>query len=311
MVLLASLLLVSAPEEAFLQQNYNRDESFYRLEYNEDRKRNYWFPPLASFVLPGFDQWWERQYLPAASYSGTALASLVYIGARGRPNRSDMELESEFEDHRDLLLATQIYSAAGGLSAYHSFRTAVESRKPYGEFEFLTEEENPADIALSPFCFDYLLRWTTLIPTATAALLGWVILPRYAEGKRDFSRFGADDAGYAFGHSYLAGAWEEPFFRGYIMPAMYQTSGNRWFANAFQSVLFGLAHITSEDDLKYHLWHHTLWGFYIGWVSQHRNWTVSEPIFAHFMWNLIIFTSVFSWNDSAKYMRLDLLNLSF
>ena len=40
-------------------------------------KKAFLVPSIASFLLPGFDQWWEGQYLPATIYSSGGLIGAI------------------------------------------------------------------------------------------------------------------------------------------------------------------------------------------------------------------------------------------
>lgn len=111
------------------------------LPHEPSRPRSYLFPPLASLLLPGFDQWWENQNRSALAFTGAAVGGLMLAGnaaSRLPSNQQDTsDLDTRNDDRRTVLLGSQIYLASGSLSAYTSFRTAVRSRKARGEFEFL------------------------------------------------------------------------------------------------------------------------------------------------------------------------------
>lgn len=310
LVLMAFSPLAEAQERA---EDLERNQSPYRLQYDKERTRKYEIVPLFSLFLPGLDQWWERQYNYAAVYTGTALAATTYVVIKGaEDNRTNSDLSSRFEEDQDKFLAVQLIGGMGMMSSYHAFRTAVWSRQQYGQFSFLTKEETPTDIALSPFRFDYLARWTTLVPLGIVGSLMWVVLPLVDDGKRDFGRYGLGDAGTTFGVSYIAGTSEEAFFRGYLMPATNESFGNKHLANFIQSAVFGLAHVTKKEDFKFRFWNSFAFGLYSGWVSQYRDWTISETVFIHFMWNVTVLTSALAWDpQSVPYTNVDLLNLRF
>src|SRR6185437_6293076 len=111
---------------------------------------NVWWSPFVSYFLPGFDQWWEGQYPEAATYTGVAAAghALFYeqdkhlVGSTGDPGNATA---------RRADLALNMYTAAGGFSAYESFRSAAARReKSLGEYQFLTHDESPGDLLAAP-----------------------------------------------------------------------------------------------------------------------------------------------------------------
>lgn len=277
---------------------FDKPNSPYRLRSQPERARNYFFPPLCTLLVPGLDQVFEEQYLPAAIYAGTGIGGLAY-GVSRVGGLGDEGLMSR--DSRGELLAAQLYQTSGFLSSYHSFRTAVRSQKPHGKFSFLTMEETPAELLTAPFHFEYLARWTTLVPMATVLALVFA-LP--SDG---FQGFGFGDAFYAVGFSYQAGVGEEAAFRGFLMPATAELTGSPLVGNLASGTLFALLHTTNPKQL----WHHLIWAWYIGYVSQKRDWTISEAIFIHTWWDIIIFSAAFATQKRDVPVQLPILNLRF
>jgi membrane protease YdiL (CAAX protease family) len=65
------------------------------------------------------------------------------------------------------------------------------------------------------------------------------------------------------------------------------SGGNFWLANGAQAVLFGAAHYNARDlPLP---WPQALLGFYFGWLTKKNGWTLSEAIFVHAWWDMLVF----------------------
>ena len=260
------------------------------LPKNPDRPRNYLFPPLASALLPGFDQWAELQVPAAMVYSGAAIAGLTLASAStfGIESKAN-DLDSRDDQVRGATLGVQLYSAAGSLSAYHSFRSAVKSRQPEGQFRFLQMEETTDQLLVAPFSFSHLKKPTTYIP-----LLGLSALALIGASQNGpaFKNNGYTDRDFAFGgaFSYLAGTHEEALFRGFLMPVLMESWRNEFWSNTATALVFSAAHISSDNPIP---WPQFALGWYLGYVSQNNDWTLSESIFIHAWWDVIAFASIY------------------
>ena len=264
-----------------------QESSFFDLKDNQDRPRNLIIPPLLSYVLPGFDQWWEGQIGPAVSYSGLAMVGLGISLDGSEPKSPLSTLDNE---ERKFVFGAQLFSTSGYLSSYHSFRSAVRSRKKNGEFSFLKQEETPMDLLWSPFRFDHLTRWTSLIPFALEVTL--FLSAIISEVK--ITNLTGSDVLFAGTTSYNAGVGEEAAFRGYLQPMFYHYLGEGKYAglmsNGITSLIFTSIHIGKDNPVP---WPQFLISTYLGWVSQLRNWSLSEVIFQHFWWDMTMFSIVY------------------
>jgi membrane protease YdiL (CAAX protease family) len=281
-----------------------------------DRPRNYFLPPLISVVLPGFDQWWEGQTNGMLFYGGTAGVGLLTADwARNRLHHRGIStvndaLSARDNDVRAETLGSQLYGDAGFLSAYASFRSAVRSRRATGEFAFLTHEESIPEILSSPFAFSELAKPSTFLPLLVAA--GFAVLEQQGHHSLANTRFGADDVAFAGGYSYLAGTTEEAAFRGWLMPALMQPLGNRFWSNTGTALVFASAHISSSNPVPLPQF---LLGWYLGYRVQNNDWTLRQSIFIHAWWDAIVFTGTYL--DKARrdrpeaWLRLPLLTVLF
>lgn len=286
----------------------------FSLKRDPERARSDFLMPLTGLFLPGFDQWWEGQYGFGAAYSGVWLGGNYYassvatrndldgqIARRRQASRDAGEKDEDFAiDGSDVtvrkyLLGQLIGQGAGGFSAWHSFRSAVRSRRTGDQYAFLGLEESPGDVLLAPLQFKHLTKATTIVPLAIAGILGAVVL--HAETPDNFERsaFNSSDGFFATAYSWNAGTHEEAFFRGYLMPLIAEYTGSDFLANLSQSTLFALAHYnTNPRPLP-----QFFLGFHLGSVSQRRNWTLSEAVFIHTWWDIIAFGVAYHYKQSA------------
>ena len=297
-------------EEDFLEEGANPPLFSTRLPYESTRPRGYFWPPLVSFVLPGFDQWYENQNNSAMFFTGSAIGGILLAsstGDRTGPTQTSSAHSTRDDRDRTELLGSQIFMSAGSFSAYTSFRSAVRSRKPHGEFGFLTKEETAGDLMLAPFDLTLLKRPTTYVPLGLLAVL------IATESGNDLFRnnsFNWKDAAFGSGFSYLAGTNEEALFRGWMMPAYMESWGSPFWSNTATALIFSLAHVSEDNPVP---WPQFALGWYFGYLTQKNDWTLKEAIFVHAWWDVLAFTSVYlteSKNDKAA-IYLPLLSLTF
>ena len=292
------------------------ESSVYSLRRSPDRPRSVFWMPLVSFLLPGFDQWWEGQYLSAAAYSGVAMGGLVYAQSvaaadnlvtdskKRKENAANEQSESQEKEATDTsldskdvalrkyTLGTLVYQGAGGMSAYHAFRTAVRSRKALGQYEFLKYEETPLDVLTAPFHFEYLSRPTTFIPLGIGAALAYLMAVSEPPKDLEKSRLSSADWFFTGAYSYNAGTHEEAMFRGWLMPFLTQQGMSPIWANVSQSALFALAHLGTNSFPLPQL----LLGYHLGYVRQKTGWRLGEAVFIHVWWDVLAFASAFSYS---------------
>lgn len=284
------------------------------------RRRSDIFIPAVSFLLPGFDQWWEGQYGSAALYTGAAIGGTIYSREIAKANHILMSGETDADGDgkadkspndgddkeptldskgiavRKVVLGGLVYQGAGGLSAYHSFRTAVRSRQSHGEYKFLKHEETPGDLLLAPFHFQYLARPSTFVPLGIGAAIMALVLNSDPGDKLERSKFTQADAFFTGAYSYNAGTHEEALFRGWVMPLMYEASASPFWSNAGQALLFAAAHLNTNPQPIPQL----LLGYHLGNVTQNNGWRLGEAVFIHVWWDVLAFTSTFHFQQKEK-----------
>lgn len=257
------------------------------------RKRNYIWPQLGTFFIPGLDQFINGQPLTGATYLSLGAAGFALTAVKAKSIKTgNSDLDSKDNDVRLAMLGYEMYSVAGGLSLYHSFRDAVDTRKE--DFPFLKERDTDTGLALSAFRMDYLVRPTTFIPLlAQGALVG---LLTHA-GDYSWQGLTLADVFFATTFSYGAGTWEEAAFRGWMMPVFRKWTGYDFLSNAITASIFGAVHYSEHNRLPIY---QALTGFYLGWVTQRNDWSISESIFIHTWIDIIAFTTAFAFGKNKE-----------
>ena len=303
--LLGSHPLLANTETDEMTSGREGNSSIFAPRNKPGEPRNYVLSPIISLLLPGFDQWWEGQYLAAGLYSTTAILGYQYAALykddydRKIQSERYLRLSSEERENerthgeieRKIQYGQQIAFAAGSFSAYHSFRTAVTTQQQYGKFAFLNKEETPLDLLASPFHFRYLKQATTIIPLGIIAALHLVTINANYSKNDEFEKdpLTKSDMAFTLGTSYNAGTHEEALFRGFLMPVLHEWMGNGFWSNTTQALVFASAHL---NTVKVPLPQLAL-GWHLGWVTQKNEWQIGEAVFIHTWWNVFAFLSTF------------------
>lgn len=274
--------------------------------YAPERPRNYWLP-LASFVLPGLGQYIEQQWEPGFIYTGTSLVGLTMASVASKRIQEDKLGDLDYDEYnglqRQYTYGMQLYMFSGEMSAFHSFRTAVKTRKANGEFSFLTADETPADLLTAPFEISFITR-----PTTYGPLLAGLVLVIATYDPKPNSDFDLGDAAFTSGVSYNAGVGEEAFFRGYLMPLAREKTGSDFWSNAGTSVLFGAAHYSEGNRFPIF---QTAMGYYLGWVAQRNGWSLRESIFIHAWWDVLALGQQVASSSADKFYRFPGIYITF
>jgi membrane protease YdiL (CAAX protease family) len=248
--------------------------------------------PVLSLLLPGAGQWLRGQWTSAATYTGGSMAAIGFaLAAKEQAGSSEITF-SKISDssvaERKYLLGTQTYQALGGLSLYHTFRSAVWQRQKYGEYGFLGSGESPIDLIKAPFRFEFLQRSSTYIPLGVAALASYYIANHPMDGhvKKFLSR---EDPWFAGAFSYNAGVHEEAVFRGWLMPLLHQAGMSKTSSNLTQAGTFALAHLGSTSLPLPQF----LLGLHFGQTAMNNHWSISESIFIHTWWDVMVLLATF------------------
>lgn len=257
--------------------------------------RAFIIPPLLSFIFPGADQWVEGQLKPAALYTAGGLTGAILL----------TQAKTTTPDNRYKDFAWQVYFTAGSLSLYHSFRTALTTRIPQGEFTFMSSTpEKPSELLEAPIDLSYLGRWTTLLPLALGAGAFFFVTPSKSD---EASSASLDDAFYASSVGYMTGVGEEAIFRGFVLPLMYYYTEDQKLTLGLSSIIFALSH-----GLKLgHFVTAFFFGLYSGWLTQRNNWSIGEVTFIHTWWDVMAFMADYTNNRKHAFLRLPTLTFNF
>lgn len=281
-------------------------------------KSDIWLP-LPSIILPGFGQYfqgdWTGGVYTAVSVVGTivALQGLLEAAAESGEDvdgNPAAQLTSENWTIRRAMLGSLASQGSGLLSAYSAFRISVPRfQQEDGKYLFLTEKESVGDLMAAPLRFGHLLKPTTLIPLGvlTGGVIWLVDYERAHHRGADWTA-SPDDVPFYGALAYNAGTSEEALFRGWLLPVAHQYMGRHfWLANSAQALLFGAAHYSEANPLP---WPQTLIGLYFGWLTRRNQWTLSEAIFVHAWWDMILFAGQIAANREedlgAARVRFDL-----
>lgn len=284
--------------------------------------------PLVSFAvgvmgLAGVCQWWQGQPVAGFAYASVSLAGLAYARRISTANdlkekqKEDEERRKENGEEEDAgfnqkdpafrksSLGLQTTQWSAGMSLYHGFRTAVRTRQPGGQYEFLTHEETPFELMAAPFDFRYLARQSTWVPLTIGTVLALVQYHSPVPEALDRDRFTGEDGFYAGAFSYNAGTHEEAMFRGWLMPVLREWWGTDFWANTAQAGIFAVAHInTVALPLP-----QGLLGWHLGYVTQKNGWQLGESIFIHTWWDVLAFATLFHYKqaepDPAKAAKIN------
>jgi membrane protease YdiL (CAAX protease family) len=244
----------------------------------------------------------EGQQAYGLTYLGAGLAGRSYAGyILGRYQESFSGPDDDFERdafeanpntyEKKIRLGEQIAMSAGSISAYHAYRSAVETYQD-GRYRFLGEPESPTDIMLAPFRFDFMTKTSTLAPVLIAAGIHLLAITQDfdSEELEDYEKVPLDGDGvfYSGAYSYFAGTNEEALFRGWLLPEMYVAFGSEFWAKVANAALFGAAHLGNISTPLPQL----LFGYYLSDLTIENNWKISEAVFIHTWWNVFAFLTV-------------------
>jgi membrane protease YdiL (CAAX protease family) len=284
-------------------------------------KSDLWLP-LGSAFLPGFGQYFQGDWTGAA-YTGVAVAGLA-VALQGQSEIIDTYGEdalnedpnsllfSESWSYRKVVLGTLAMQGSGFLSAYSAFRISVPRfQAEDGRYLFLGPRESVPELMASPFRFDHLLEPSAAIPLGLlAGAVGYLVSDERSHHHGARWTMSGDDFLFTGAEAWNAGVTEEAVFRGWLYPLAYQYTGrNFWLANGAQALLFGAAHFDSHANPV--PWPQAALGFYFGWLVKKNGWSLSESIFVHAWWDMLLFagevaTSYRDRDPAGASFRIDL-----
>lgn len=261
--------------------------------------------PLASLIVPGIGQYVSGAPLAGAAFTATAVAGL----AAGWGADADVVTDlPRGPSNQRAYVGLQTVFTAGALSAWDVFHRAIPALQAEGKYRFLpNQRETVGDLFTAPFDLRFLKRWTTWVDLAWTGAITALVLSNREEGVA-YEPYRARDAAFAGVVSFNAGVGEEALFRGWLLPLLYQTTGNRfWLANTIQSGLFGAGHVGQAGPFALAI---AGWAVYEGWLTRHNDWSIRESVFHHFWYDVMVVTATFL-SDEQEVVQLRFPTISF
>ncbi len=269
-------------------------------------KSDLWLP-LGSVFMPGFGQYFQGDW-SGGVYTGAAVTGYL-VAAQGA-----MEIERDFGkdainqdpgsllfseswSYRKIVLGSFAYQGSGFLSAYSAFRSSVPRfQQENGRYLFLGRRESVPELMAAPLRFDHLLKPSVFIPLGIlAGGVGYLVSDERSRHRGARWTLSGDDFLFTGAEAWNAGVTEEAVFRGWLYPLGYQYLWQDfWLANGAQALLFGAAHF--DPDANPLPWPQALLGFYFGWLTKKNGWTLSEAVFMHAWWDMLVFAAAVATN---------------
>ncbi|MBC7417669.1 MAG: CPBP family intramembrane metalloprotease, partial [Pedobacter sp.] len=276
-----------------------------------EEKRSIILFPLLTAIVPGLGQAIDGEYQKSGSLLGLSISGFLIANEAHKRQEaflaSDSYRHHSYRDNvRAELFGMTMYKHAAGVALYDSFLTRVQDYHREGKYLFLPEKQNLESIHKAPFTFTYLSRPTTFLPLLLAFGLGISEFNRST--KPDHFDLRMSDAATSTYASYVAGVTEEAMFRGWMQPILYENTQNVWLTNTIQALAFGYSHATPQPYIQ------IAFGLYSGWLTPKNYWDLSESIFIHTWWDVIVITAEYARSRSKTKdfnVQLPMFNASF
>ena len=258
--------------------------------------------PITGLGIQGLPQLVHGAPWTAVGYVGTAVTGIALSDGgilsedtlpwRGRDQIADLGLSA--------------YGVAFWLSPWDGFHRAVPRLQGRGKYVFLPRRESVGGLLTAPFDYRFLRRKTTWVALGETAVFTALIL---ADRDAGVPPVRAQDVGYAAGVSMGAAVGEEAFFRGFLLPVMYQNSGRRfWLANGLQGSIFGGLHYDEEFPAGAAII--AAWAIYEGWLVRRNDWSLRESVFHHFWYDTFIITAAYL-SEKERMFRISFPTIRF
>jgi hypothetical protein len=247
----------------------------------------FWLPAF-SLLIPGLGQYAQHASGPGLAYTGAGALGLVMLFSVDSAKHllESNDLPRTVEGQR-ALFGESLYTGAGELSAYDSFRRSVPALKLRGRYHFLPEPDPLSSLFTAPFDPHFLGRWTTWIHLAYTGAIVTLIAVDATEPGRVYLPYRFHDAVFGTALSYQAGVGEEAWFRGWFFPMVHDANGEQmWLSNSLQAVIFGGLHAAQAGPFALVI---TGWAWYEGWLTKRNGWSIRESIFHHFWYDVAAF----------------------
>ena len=261
--------------------------------------------PLGSYIVPGLGQYVHRAPTTGLAYTAVA-AGGIRTGIVAGKLPDSLLIPRDAERQRGLM-GWQVAMSAMQLSSWDAFHRAVPALQREGKYTFLPpRRESVGSLMSAPFDPRFLKRWTTWVDLGQTALLTGVVLAGRESDEPHFPLRG-QDVGVGMWLSGNAAVSEEAFFRGYLLPMMYQNFGKRfWLANTAQATLFAAAHGNVGGAPLY-----IASGLWEGWIVRRNDWSLRESVFHHFWYDVAVVTAALYAEKRPAGMRIRFPAITF
>jgi membrane protease YdiL (CAAX protease family) len=274
----------------------------------EARRGSEFLTPLGSWFLPGLGQYIERAPLAGVAYSATALAGMAVSLSAGDVGWSGADPLPRDAGDQFAFQGMHVQQTAGFLSGWDAFSRAVPALQAQGRYDFLTTPESVGDLLTAPFDVRFLSRPTTWLHLAYTGVITAIVLGERNPGT-EYEPFHPRDAAFLTAMSFNAGVGEEAAFRGWLMPVLYQNSGQRfWLSNTVQAGIFGGLHAATAREFAAVIGG---WALYEGWLTRRNDWSIRESIFHHFWYDVAVVTAILLADERAGPMQLTFPTIRF
>jgi hypothetical protein len=179
-------------------------------------------------------------------------------------------------------------------SSYGAYRDA--RRRNNAGYRTPAPSESLTDLAVAPFSFEYLFRFTTFIPLAIQA---WGAF----SSKDGYGIYRAEDVSardlYLFNAvaNEMTAVGEEAFFRGFLNNEFSNRYGDT-IGLGLSSAVFGLAHTGQGQTAN--AWQAAAAGLYLGWMHQRNGFQIGEGVALHYWINVLAGISAIRNGGSAQ-----------
>jgi membrane protease YdiL (CAAX protease family) len=269
----------------------------------------------ASLILPGLGQAANGDLPEAGAHLGLSLVlAKQYLVLIDQPDyvapgdRTDSDQRLIHINHTSY--EADFYSTALlDLTLYSSFAAYRDARLARNNEGYRTPppQESATDLALAPFKWEYLARWTTLLPLAVA-LYNAAAPPSNADylysPDRTISR---NDIAYGSFFQYgMVAVGEESFFRG-VLNNSFSNAWGPWWGLAGSSVLFGAAHEGAPGQAT--SYGAAAFGAYLGYLQQQDGYRIGQDVAIHFWWDFLTSLAMLQKRSGQQQVTLASIDL--
>lgn len=323
--LVAAFAFVASPAEAAPKKKRPADRhrdgavvddggstSAYSVLANPDRPRSDIGIPLVSFILPGFDQWWEGQYGYAATYTGVAIGGYAYsshvmqangLNADGSSKADDDKADDEEEETRASTRRTSPFARprsgrsspkvpAASAPTIPSGPRCARARRTTSTSSSSTRRRR----ATSSWRRSSFSSWRGRAPSYRSGSAPGSCTSTSAPSRRRTWR-GPLSPRPTPSSPAPTPTTPAPTKRRCSAAGLCRSCASTGAATSgptpSQSLLFAAAHLNTNPQPLPQL----LLGYHLGYVAQKNSWRLAEAVFIHVWWDVLAFATIFNYRE--------------